>query len=374
MRSFLARILFATTFLPFGSSISAQPAPAPAAPTAAASTPVPFERAKAEEVVRTLASKLESDFVDPAAGKAYATRLTERLQAGAYSSFPDAKAFAAAVTDDLQAVHKDGYLRLHVVPPEARGGAGGPGERRREPGGSSVTRSGWLAPGVAYIDFEMFSGNEATLAEVRRFLAQSRDAEVLIIDARRHRGGGLAEMNLLFPILYDKPLTLVQMDTRRAVAERMGTPMDDDPFVRRVAGPDTVVRQEHFVVPATEVGKLRSAKVYLLTSGKTASAAEHLALSLKRTGRATLVGERTYGAGNFGGMVPLDKDFNYAAFIPVGRTFDPDTSKGWEGTGVAPHVEVAAAEALKKALELAGVKVDADAALAALEGVKTSQR
>lgn len=45
----------------------------------------------------------------------------------------------------------------------------------------------------------------------------------------------------------------------------------------------------------------------------------------------------------------------YGAFVPVGRTFDPDTGEGWEGIGVAPDVQVPAAQALDKALELAGI-------------------
>jgi C-terminal processing protease CtpA/Prc len=74
---------------------------------------------------------------------------------------------------------------------------------------------------------------------------------------------------------------------------------------------------------------------------------------LKRTGRATLVGETTRGAGHYGGMIPMGS--GYAAFIPVGRTFDPETNQGWEGTGVTPHVEVPADRALDEALRRAGV-------------------
>ena len=103
----------------------------------------------------------------------------------------------------------------------------------------------------------------------------------------------------------------------------------------------------------------------MLTSKKTFSAAEHLSLSLKRTRRATLVGEATGGGAHFGGMAPMGE--GYAAFIPVGRTFDPDTGKSWEGTGVAPDVAVAADKALDEALKLAGVTVSGDAALAALK-------
>jgi len=109
---------------------------------------------------------------------------------------------------------------------------------------------------------------------------------------------------------------------------------------------------------------LKDAKVYLLTSKGTFSAAEHLSLALKRTHRATLVGEATGGGAHFGGMAPMGK--GYAAFIPVGRTFDPDTGESWEGTGVKPDVAVPADKALDEALKLAGAKTTGADALAGL--------
>jgi hypothetical protein len=48
-----------------------------------------------------------------------------------------------------------------------------------------------------------------------------------------------------------------------------------------------------------------------------------------------LIGERTAGANHFGGIEPIGAGL--AAFIPVGRTYDPDTGKDWESTGVAPE-------------------------------------
>ena len=57
----------------------------------------------------------------------------------------------------------------------------------------------------------------------------------------------------------------------------------------------------------------------------------------------------------------------YAAFVPVGRTFDPDTGKSWEGTGVTPDVAVPADKALDEALKLAGAGITGSAALASLK-------
>lgn len=107
-------------------------------------------------------------------------------------------------------------------------------------------------------------------------------------------------------------------------------------------------------MPSERRTALATASVFLLTSKHTVSAGEGLALALKRTKRGTLVGETTGGAGHFGRTVSLPG--NFRAFIPVGRPFDPDTGKGWEATGVEPHIVVTADQAMSEALSRAGTR------------------
>ncbi len=340
--------------------VAAQVAPAS---TAAERPNAAFVRADAEAAVRQLAIHLEENFVFPKIGTQYAAMLRANLEGGVYAAFADGRAFADKVTEDLQAVHKDGHLRVQIAPTESSSDT-----RAQQPGPptiNGISKSGWIADGVAYIRFDRFPGNEQTMAALRTFLDAHRDAKTLIIDARAHRGGGLAEMDLMFPRLFTKPTVLVATDTRVAAEQRAGGPPEAS--LRLVVGPEGVVRREHHVVPAAQSTALQNAKIYLLTSRRTASAAEHLSLSLKRTNRATLIGEATDGAGHFGGMAPLDTSGTYMAFIPDGRTFDPDTGEGWEGTGVKPHVEVEADKALDEALRLAGIHVSGEAALASLK-------
>lgn len=125
---------------------------------------------------------------------------------------------------------------------------------------------------------------------------------------------------------------------------------------------DRYFRTTHYALP-NQTTSLRDAKVYLLVSNASASAAEHFALAFKSTGRATLIGEATAGANHFGGPAQLGEHFS--AFIPVGRTYDIKTGKDWEGTGIAPDIAVDPKQALVVALERAGlsheeaVKIDA---------------
>jgi hypothetical protein len=326
-----------------------------------ATAPAPFVAEEAKAAVEKLATSLEESFVFPEVGSKYAAALRAKLASGGYSSFPDASAFAAAVTADLKAVHEDRHLRVRALPPQ---GAGDPSRAAPRTFPPAIEKAGWIADGVAYISFLAFPGDEPTLARLRTFLAEHKDAKALIIDARGHHGGGLAEMDLMFPYFYGKPQTLVTMDTRIAVEERQGSPLEEGPTLVREKGPQGVVRRSHKVIPAAETTGLRTARIFLLTSKRTASAAEHLSMSLKRTGRAVLIGETTRGAGHYGGGVSLGG--GYSVFIPVGRTFDPDTNQGWEGTGVKPDVEVPADQALDEALRRAGVEPAKAKSLASL--------
>ena len=164
------KLLVALTAVALAAPLAAQVVAVPAA-TAQAATKVPFVKEEAEAVVRELATRLEEDFVFPEVGKAYANFLRSKLAAGAYFNFSDADAFAATVTSDLQAVHPDRHLRLN--PPRVDG----QGVRRMMRGpedGSGVAKSGWLADGVAYIRFDLFPGNDATIADIRKFLDTHR--------------------------------------------------------------------------------------------------------------------------------------------------------------------------------------------------------
>jgi len=338
------------------------PACAQPAPTdGAAALSIPYVKREADAVLTELASTLDTDFVQPEFGHAYARMLRARLASGAYDKSADAVAFASAVTSDLRSVHKDAHLRL-MAPKTGSEGKRQEATLTRDE--STITGSGWIAPGVAYIGFSAFFGNDATIAGLNSFLEKVKGAKVLIIDARKHRGGGLDEMDVLFPQLFGKRTALVDLDIRTAVAEQQGDPFEDVKSMEKIDAPEGLLRRVHYAIPAAAPG-LANAKVYLLTSSFTASAAEHLALSLKRTHRATLIGETTRGAGNFGR--PASLGFGYSAFIPTGRTFDPDTGEGWEGVGVKPDIVVTADNALDEALKLAGVNQSGEAALAALK-------
>lgn len=322
-----------------------------AAPPVAAGAPA-YDPVAARQAIGQLADELEISFVFPDVAKRYAAALRTRLAAGGYDAIRDRAALAAAVTDDLQAVAPDGHLAMHATdgrPPAPRGGEGAqPGPRPDHP--PLMEQAGMIAPGIAFVRFNAFMGDPAVLADFTRFLDTHAGAKTLIIDARTHRGGGLDEMDVLFPRLFAEPVAVMTMDMRAEVARRHG----GLPFASLVQVPSSpeIFRTEHRVTPATPASPWTRAKVYVLTSGRTASAAEHLSMALKASGRATLVGDTTAGAGHFGGTIPLPG--GYSAFMPGGRSYFPG-GDGWEGTGIAPDVAVAPERALHTVLIREGI-------------------
>lgn len=313
----------------------------PPAPIAA--TPSP-DRTQRTAVLEEIAALLESRYVFPEIGAAYAAALREVHAGGGMDAGVDATAFAEAVTRLLQSVAPDRHLRVRVAEDTRR--AQTPAARA-EPALADVRL---LPGGVAYLRFNVLPSDPVVVAAARDFLLANASARAVVIDARTTRGGTMAVMNAILPLFYRAPATLVRMDTRLAAAEDLVMP-DAHALVRRETDED-VLRRDHVVQPHASESRLFDTPIYFLTSTRTASAAEHLALALKRTGRGTLVGETTRGAGHFGGFASAGE---FEVFVPVGRTYDPDTGQGWEGTGIRSDVHAPAEAALEAALQLAGL-------------------
>ncbi|WP_066820345.1 S41 family peptidase [Sphingomonas mali] len=328
-----------------------------------------FEDAPRADPTLALADLLETGYVIPEIGKRYAAMLRQKAAAGAYKDIADPAELGQRLTADLLAVSSDRHLR--VVPAAMLGPNDGPkppagtaapqptAPAPRAPTGPQPPRraviedAGWVAKDVAYIRFTGFPDDADVAAASDRFMREHATAKAVIIDCRYNGGGGVAQMNAILPYLFAKPAVLVQMEMVESIAKARGNPFAEDAFMRPASGAAPgIVRTEHYVVPKADETRLFGAKVFYLTSARTASAAEHLALAFKHTGRATLVGETTAGANHFGGFERIGGGL--AVFLPVGRTIDPATGKDWEGTGIVPDVAVAPTLALQEALKRAG--------------------
>ncbi|HEY1894832.1 MAG TPA: S41 family peptidase [Terracidiphilus sp.] len=87
--------------------------------------------------------------------------------------------------------------------------------------------------------------------------------------------------------------------------------------------------------------RLAHKPIFVLTSSRTFSGAEHFTYDLKQLKRATIVGEITSGASHS------------RPAAPVSQIANTGTKPVWEGVGVQPDIKVKAADALESAEKLA---------------------
>jgi C-terminal processing protease CtpA/Prc len=280
----------------------------------------------------------------PRVGARYAAMLRRNLELGLYRGISDPAEISTRLISDLKAESEDLHLRVRAVRPV-------PAAKALSPP-IAVEGAKWIAPGVAYIRFNLFPGTPETIAATEKFMREHVTARAIIIDGRENHGGGADEIDVMLPYFYASPTKLMEMEASEKVVKAQGFPVSEDAFFHQVKSPPGMVRFEHVINPNPSEHRLFKAKVFYLTStAGTGSAGEVLAFALKLTHRGTLVGEHTRGMNHFGNFLPLGEGLE--VFLPVGQTFDPITGKDWEGAGVDPDVLTPADKALDVALELA---------------------
>lgn len=309
-----------------------------------------FDAAERKLTIEQLAGSLSAMYLDAPTGNLYASTLCAYLRQGRYDHLTDQTAFANRIKADLQAIAPDAHLRLlpnevfdHAPEPEP--------EASLKPGLPEGIEEMRMIGQVAYLRFTAFPHDPRTAPAARDFLvANAGRTRAVIIDGRPLPGGGIEVMDVMLPLFFSRGTVLARLETRAAGDEESSFP--DGPTLIRRTGRSGYITRDHIVTPDTSETRLRNTPLYYLTSASTASAGEHLALVLKRTKRATLIGEKTRGAGHYVALAPVGS--NLTALVPIGRAFDPDTGWDWEGVGVAPNVAVPADAALDEALDRIG--------------------
>lgn len=284
-------------------------------------------------VVDETARLVTEHYVFPETAEQLAELLRRRLAEGAYD-VDSAEELAGLVTADLQSLNGDRHLRLkhHAAPVPAEQGAATLASIRRDFDTSlgGAPRVELLDGGVALVEMApMLFPLDWAAEPLSAALTLASRARALIVDLRANRGGDPDTVAFVCSHLLDKRTHLNTMYWRDGERGEQSW------------------SQPH--VPGARFGG--SKPLYVLTSDSTFSAAEELAYDLQQLGRAVVVGERTRG-----GAHPCQGwtvHPHLEATVPVGRAVNPVSGTNWEGTGVAPDVPCAAADALERAHELA---------------------
>ena len=298
-----------------------------------------------------LADLLQAYYLFPDVGEQYSAYLRTRAAQGDYDALASDAEFAAAVTDGLKGVSSDAHLRVRVASDAATA--------RRSPQGSPrnvIQNATWLADGVAYVAITGLPESVEAQQQMARFLDEYEGTDNLVLDLRFCPGGTLSVMDVLLARLYGEPTHLLTMDLRSGAESVLEDSLMNRPSLEQQDAPPGLLRWQHVARPSEDDDPWASTSVFVLTD-LTASACEHLTLALKGTGRATIVGGPTRGAGHFGNTRQFG-DGRFEVFVPVGRTYEPQTGKGWEGGGIAPHVAVPPEKALEHVIGELGIAPD----------------
>lgn len=303
----------------------------------------PLTPEEQQTVVDSLSSKLTANYVFPEVAIKMSSSMKSKLENGNYKAILDPQEFAVTLTEDLQTISKDKHLRVTFAPGRiaAQRQAVTPEDSiaylNRRVNNMKRNNFGFkevkiMAGNIGYLDLRSFS-NVAfageTAVSAMNFLSNT---DAIIIDLRNNGGGSPAMIQLITSYLFESdPVHLNNFYTR---------PSDQN--------------SQTWTLPHVSGTRSPHTPVYVLTSGSTFSAAEEFSYNLKHLERATLVGETTGGGAHPGGSVVATDRF--MVWLPTGRAINPITNTNWEGTGVSPHIQTPAADALdvayKNALEL----------------------
>ena len=182
-----------------------------------------------------------------------------------------------------------------------------------------------LPHNIGYLKVDSFPDPAICKAKAAAAMASLNDAAAIIFDLRDNRGGYPSMVILIAAYLFDHP-------------EYMYNPRENTTEQSWTRSP----------VPGSQ---LANKPVFVLTSRRTFSAAEHFSYDLKMLKRATLVGETTGSATDVGTFHRLDDHFGIG--IRETTAINPYSEPDWAGIGVEPDVKVKAADALEAAEELA---------------------
>lgn len=309
----------------------------------------PLDRAAQQQVVDSIEAVLRARYIDEDVAMRVGARLRERLAAGAYAGDTLPAAYAGVVTRDMYAVSHDLHMRLTWEP--AREFTLTPSApqivRPAGPGGGGVVRSGRIdardsatiaranfdydrvehLPGnVGYLKLDQFQPLDyarETAAAAMTFLASS---DAVIIDLRENVGGAPDHVRLLLSYFFGADSVQLWATGNR----RLG------------------IRTEYWSLAELPGRRMDGVDLYVLTSGRTGSSAETFSYVARHSGRGTVIGERTAGAGIGGAR--LSVGYGLALFVPQ---FEMLTGPGFERSGVEPEVAVPQADALAAAHAMA---------------------
>jgi retinol-binding protein 3 len=280
-------------------------------------------------LIDTVSSQIERLYVDADTAKLIARSLRTRYESGAYAHAYDENQLAELMTTDLRSVNHDLHLSVRFAAGNARDARTGAVAFLDRDHHYALGRVDVLPGNIGYLELNGFAIDgdaESMLVEALKYLGST---DAVILDLRRNRGGSGELSNFLISH-FTGPDTIASL---------------------KVSSRQTDMNFTRYTLASVPGPRRPDVPVYVLTSRRTASAGEDFSFVMQNLKRATLVGDRTAGAGHNVTAVPSGGGFQ--TFISITRVSDPRTGKEWEQVGVQPDVRVDPSTALDVAQSLA---------------------
>lgn len=284
------------------------------------------------QIVNKLSTALTDRYPFPEISSQYQKVLLQNELDGKYDHLTEQQ-LADSLTANLSHQHKDVHLRVMrneseykglLSPEVASANAESGNELMREQNYGFRQVDLDAQSSIAYIDIPgPFYATQESFEMAAAAMNMAALSKYVILDVRAN-GGGSGEMG-------------------RFLASYFFAAGDEKFYLNGFYKDRTQDEQEwtYSYVP----GKRNiSAKVYILVSPNTGSAAEGFAYAMQQLHRATIVGETSAGAGIAGSYLPLKN--NLVVFLPFKMVVAPHSQTGWEGTGVIPDSTTKGKEAL----------------------------
>lgn len=286
---------------------------------------VTLDQTTVRNVIGGISAKLREDYVFPDKGLKAADMIEKALAENTYAGATDPAQFALQLTEQLRAITKDSHMKVIFGSPFRNQ----PPPAAPQDAGFEVKR---LDGNIGYIHLARFVPPEDFSPAADDAMRSLSNTAALIIDMRDNGGGHPASVAYLVSFFLDP-------DKRVHIND----------LIWRNRGTSTF-RTESFWSLPTPVSYLAK-PVYVLVGPKTYSGGEEFAYDLQVLKRATVVGERTRGGANPGGLNELGSDL--FVVVPTGRAENPITHGNWGGAGVLPDVQASLEATQETAVALA---------------------
>lgn len=304
--------------------------------------PPPLDAAEKKAVIEALCINLEQEYIFPEMTEKYVRMLRANLLSGKYEAIVQPQQFAAAVTGDLLAVHRDLHLSLRFNPArvsEERNkkvldeDAIRRGERRGRSDNYGFKELKILPGNIGYLKLNGFTYDTGAQDAAVGAMAFLSNADALIIDLSDNGGGSPEMVQFLCSYFLANPRQHLNSFSYK----------------------DPEKLTQYWTYTYLPGKRLDRADLYILTSDSTFSAAEEFTYNLKNLKRATVIGETTGGGAHDNKFVVLTDRFMMS--LPFARAINPVTKTNWEEVGVEPDIKVARDKALATALALASQRL-----------------